>query len=87
MTTNLKGCNMKIKESQQERDAWDLQCYGCTVASLRKQLDGARDYTMLVASMLSDAQELISLDYSDDARQKLNVAKFVLFNYIAKDAE
>lgn len=77
----------KETQTQQERDAWDMQCYGCTEASLRKQLDGARDYTMLVASMLSDAQELISMGYSDDARTTLNVAKFVLFNYIGGDNE
>ena len=73
-----------IKTTQQERDAWDMQCYGSTEATLRKQLDGARDHTMLVASMMSDAQELIELGYAEDARKALNVAKFVLFNYISK---
>lgn len=70
-----------------DKTQWDMHCYGCTEASLRKQFDGARDYTMLIASMLSDAQELIDLGYSDNARQTLNVAKFVLFNYMGGNAE
>ena len=35
---------------------------------------------MVVASILSDVQEMSSMDYSDDAiRKQLNVAKFILF--------
>jgi len=82
MTTNLKGCNMKDNQTE-----WDMQCYGFSQASLTKYYDGVKDHTMSVASMLSDAQELISLGHIEDARKALNIAKFVLFNYIAKDAE
>jgi hypothetical protein len=78
---------MKIKETQQERDAWDMQCYGFSHASLTKYFDGVKDHTMSVASLMSDAQELIELGNAEDARKALNIAKFVLFNYIAKDAE
>ena len=38
---------------------------------------------MVVASILSDVQEMSSLDYSDDAiRKQLNVAKFILFEML-----
>lgn len=38
---------------------------------------------MVVASILSDVQEMSSMDYSDDAiRKQLNVAKFILFEML-----
>lgn len=66
---------------------WEFQCYQRTEASIREQFDNADDYPMIVASMLSDAQELIELGYGDVARQKLNVAKFIIFNYMGDDAK
>ncbi len=45
---------------------------------------------MVVASILSDVQEMSSLDYSEDAiRKQLNVAKFILFEMLdaKRDAE
>lgn len=45
--------------------------------SLTAKLSGLE---MVVASILSDVQEMSSMDYSDDAiRKQLNVAKFILF--------
>jgi len=47
-----------------------------------------------VASMMSDAQEMINTEYgevdsmrAEDARQQLNRAKWVLFEYVLKDRE
>jgi hypothetical protein len=44
---------------------------------------------MIAASMMSDAQEMISTEYgevdfdrAEDARQQLNRAKWVLFTYV-----
>jgi hypothetical protein len=44
---------------------------------------------MIVASMMSDAQEMVNTEYgevdfnrAEDARQQLNRAKWVLFTYI-----
>lgn len=34
---------------------------------------------MVVASILSDAQELLQMDRKDEARKMMNIAKFVLF--------
>lgn len=66
---------------------WELQCYGCTAESLHTRLKGndKEDYPMIVASLLSDAQEEIERDYTEQARQTLNIAKFVLFHYIMRD--
>jgi hypothetical protein len=70
----------------QEQLAWDMQCYGCTSQSLRKNLENTTmDYLDIVASMMSDAQEEIERDMNEEARQTLNRAKFVLFNYAMKE--
>ena len=68
---------------------WELQCYGMSEEALRDSLSGLResDYVMAVASMMSDAQQEIEFGMSDRARQTLNRAKFVLFNYVEKDEE
>lgn len=34
---------------------------------------------MVVAGILSDAQELLQMDRKDEARKMMNIAKFVLF--------
>ena len=42
---------------------------------------------MVVAGILSDAQELLSMDRADAARKQLNIAKFILFEMLdAKEA-
>jgi hypothetical protein len=49
---------------------------------------------MMAASLMSDAQEMINTEYGDidymraeDARQCLNRAKWILFEYAMKDGE
>jgi hypothetical protein len=77
----------------QEQIEWDMQCYGCTLQSLRKSLDNdisakmTGNYLMVVASMMSDAQQEIEFGMDESARQTLNRAKFVLFNYVMNDNE
>jgi len=70
----------------------EIKMYGSTVVdmqnsvenSLSVKIDGAGGYPMVVASMMSDAQELIAMGQSEEARQMLNCAKWVLFTYIMK---
>ena len=66
----------------------ELQCYGCSKEALRDSLSVLHpsDYTMAVASMISDAQQEIEFGMSENARQTLNRAKFVIFNYLKKEA-
>jgi len=40
---------------------------------------------MLAASFMSNAQEEIEMGMNERARQTLNCAKFILFNYVMKE--
>lgn len=71
--------------------SWELQCYGCSETALRESIESSFDYSMrrpeeLVAGMMSDAQQEIEFGLDEKARQTLNRAKFVLFNYVMKEA-
>jgi len=81
------------KTKTAEDRAWDLQCYGMSESTLRNVIENditskfTGDYTMLVASFMSNAQEEIEMGMNERARQTLNCAKFILFNYVMKDGE
>ena len=84
MRTAFEGLTTKeIKE---------VSMYGCTEAQMREAVEQSLTYrfsgaAMYVASMLSDAQEMMAYEQPDfniieDQRQLLNRAKFILFTYI-----
>ena len=63
---------------------FDLQCYGCNGAEFIAQIQGCITYqlsgaNMVVAGLMSDAQEEIAAGMDEQARQTLNRAKAVLF--------
>lgn len=68
---------------------WQMQCYGCSEESLRKQvegslsvkIEGAGGYGMVAMSLLSDAQEVLEHGDPEKARQYINCAKWVISNY------
>ena len=72
----------------------EVRMYGCTEAQMREAVESSSTFkfsgpAMIAASMMSDAQEMISTEYgevdfnrAEDARQQLNRAKWVLFTYI-----
>ena len=74
---------------QRERE---IRMYGCTEAQMREAVESSPNFrfsgpAMVVASMLSDAQEMMAYEQPDfntieDQRQLINRAKFVLFTYI-----
>jgi hypothetical protein len=74
---------------QRERE---IRMYGCTEAQMREAVELSSTFkfsgpAMVVASMMSDAQEIMAYEQPDfntieDQRQLLNRAKFVLFEYI-----
>jgi hypothetical protein len=78
------GANM-----QRERE---IRMYGCTEAQMREAVESSPTFkfsgpAMVVAGMMSDAQEMMAYEQPDfntieDQRQLLNRAKFVLFTYI-----
>jgi len=72
----------------------EVRMYGCTEAQMREAVESSITFkmtgpAMIVASMMSDAQEMVNTEYgevdsmrAEDARQQLNRAKWVLFEYI-----
>ena len=76
------------------REINEVRMYGCTEAQMREAVESSITFkfsgpAMVVASMMSDAQEMVNTEYgdvdsmrADDARQQLYRAKFVLFTYI-----
>lgn len=81
-------------EALTEQQKREVRMYGCTEAQMREAVEQSITFrlsnpAMVVASMMSDAQEMVSTEYgevdfmrAEDARQQLNRAKWVLFTYI-----
>ena len=72
------------------REINETRMYGCTEADLRESVENSITFklsgpAMIVAGMMSDAQEEIAHGMDESARQTLNRAKFVLFTYVTKD--
>ncbi len=77
-----------------EKEKREVRMYGCTEAQMREAVESSITFkftgpAMVVASMMSDAQEMVNTEYgevdfmrAEDARQQLNRAKWVLFTYI-----
>jgi hypothetical protein len=80
--------------SEQERR--EIRMYGCTEAQMREAVEQSITYRfsgagMYVASLLGDAQEMVSYgpydgdtlaNIMEDQRQLLNRAKWVMFEYV-----
>ena len=80
-----------------EQERRQVRMYGVTEARMREsvessltfKLSGSEGPAMIVASMMSDAQELVGYENYDantieDQRQLLNRDKWVLFEYVMK---
>ena len=75
-----------------EHEKRQVGMYGCTESEMREAVESSSTFrfsgpAMVVASMMSDAQEIMAYEQPDfntieDQRQLLNRAKFVLFEYI-----
>ena len=69
---------------------FERKCYGCTEADIREEYMNSltarlSGLEMVVMSILSDAQELLTFDSpraKDQARQYMNIAKFILSEMI-----
>ena len=82
----------KAFEGLTTKEIREVGMYGCTEAQMREVVESGSTFrfsgpAMVVASMLSDAQEMMAYEQPDfntieDQRQLLNRAKFVLFTYI-----
>jgi hypothetical protein len=77
-----------------EQEKREVRMYGCTEAQMRDAVEQSITYrfsgpAMMAASLMSDAQEMINTEYgevdfnrAEDARQTLNRAKWILFEYM-----
>ena len=78
-----------------EQEKREVRMYGVTVAGMRESVESSFTFkfsgpAMMVASLMSDAQEMVNTEYGDvdymraeDARQYLNRAKWILFEYLS----
>ena len=76
-----------------EQEKREVRMYGVTVAGMRESVESSITFklsgpAMMVAGLMSDAQEMVNTEYGDidymraeDARQCLNRAKWILFEY------
>jgi hypothetical protein len=86
-----------IYNSLTDQEKREVRMYGCTEAEMREAVEQSITYrfsgpAMMAASILSDAQEMINTEYSEvdsmraeDARQAINRAKWVLFEYMSEE--
>ena len=81
-----------VYEALTAQEKREVGMYGCTEAQMREAVESSSTFkfsgpAMVVAGMMSDAQEMMAYEQPDfniieDQRQLLNRAKFVLFTYI-----
>lgn len=70
---------------------FEKNCYGMTEADIREQYLNSltaklSGIDMVVAGILSDCQEMLSMNYDNDSiRKQLNIAKFCLFEKTEKE--
>lgn len=84
-----------IYEALTEQQKREVRMYGVTEAGMREAIESSITFrlsgpAMIVASMMSDAQEMMAYEQPDfntieDQRQLLNRAKWVLMTYIMKN--
>ena len=77
-----------------EQEKRQVRMYGVTEAVMREAVESSFTFrhsgpAMMAASILSDAQEMINTEYgevdsmrAEDARQAINRAKWILFEYM-----
>ena len=82
-----------------ERQKREVSMYGCTEEQMREAVEHSITFRfsgpgMMAMSLMSDAQEMINTEYgevdymrAEDARQCLNRAKWIIGEYLMKDAE
>jgi len=79
-----------------EQEKREVRMYGVSEAGMREAVESSITFKlsgpmMMAASILSDAQEMINTEYgevdymrAEDARQAINRAKWIMFEYMDK---
>ena len=84
--------------AQDQKRQREIRMYGCTEAELRESVEDSTTFrfsgpAMVAASLMSDAQEIVSYgpydgdrlaNVMESQRQMLNQAKWILFTYVMK---
>ena len=77
-----------------EQERRQVSMYGVTEAGMRESIESSITFKlsgpmMIAAGLMSDVQEMINTEYGDidymraeDARQAINRAKWILFEYM-----
>ncbi len=65
---------------------WELQAYGSPADDIIASVEESMTFKfsgvgMVIASYLSDAQEMLERDNKNTARQYINIAKMLMMNY------
>ena len=65
---------------------WELQAYGASKSDILESIKDSITFRlsgpgMVVASYLSDAQEMIEYDSKESARQFINIAKMLMMEF------
>jgi hypothetical protein len=65
---------------------WEMQAYGNTEAAIVESVEKSMAFKfsgpgMVIASYLSDAQEVMSFGDTEQARQYINIAKMLMMRY------
>ena len=80
-----------------EQQKREVRMYGVTVEGMRESVESSLTFrfsgpAMMAASLMSDAQEMINTEYgevdymrAEDARQAINRAKWIMFEYVMKE--
>jgi hypothetical protein len=68
---------------------FEKNCYGMSAEDIRNQFFDSITFklsgpTMVVAGLMSDAQEVMAMGDVESARKFLNIAKFILFETTEK---
>ena len=68
---------------------FEKKCYGMSVEDIKNQFFNSITFelsgpTMVVAGLMSDAQEVMAWGDVESARKFLNIAKFILFETTEK---
>jgi len=81
-----------VYDALTEQEKREVRMYGVTVAGMREAVESSITFkisgpAMMVAGMMSDAQEMMAYEQPDfntieDQRQLLNRAKWIMFEYI-----
>ena len=87
----------QVYDQLTDKEKREVRMYGVTEAGMREAVESSITFkfsgpAMMAASLMSDAQEMINTEYgevdymrAEDARQALNRAKWILFEYVMKN--